>query len=110
MSQHSPPESYTYLKCTLSSNRMHDNPSLHARLTCKSYKISSLVYSGISVVMDTQSDDVPISYIFHSIPLLVMDLVLQSPNTAQMLGIHPYGGLQSYTWYTRLVPASPSLL
>jgi hypothetical protein len=62
------------------------------------------------VVMDNQVDDVPISYIFHSIPLLLMDLVLQSPNTAQEQGIHPYGGLQSYTWYTRSIPASPSLL
>lgn len=76
LSQHSPPESYTYLKCTLSSNQMRDNPFLRARLTCKSYKINSSTYFGIFVAMDNQGDDGPIFYIFHSTLLLVMDLVL----------------------------------
>jgi hypothetical protein len=66
---------------------MHGNPSLRSLLTCKSCKISSLVYFGISKVMDTQSDDFLISYIFHSVLLLEMDSMLQSSNATQMLGI-----------------------
>jgi hypothetical protein len=72
MLQHYPLKSYEYLKCAPSSNQMHRNPSLHVRLTFISCKTSSLVYSDIFAVMDTHLDDVPISYIFQNIPLLVM--------------------------------------
>ena len=89
---------------------MHNNPSLHVQPTWKSYKTGSLVYSDTSALMDIQLDDVPISNISHNTPLLVMDLVLQLPNIAQMLDIRPCDGLQSYTWYTILFTISPFIL
>jgi hypothetical protein len=85
-------------------------PSLRALLTCKSYKINSRVYTDISATSENQVDNVPISFIFHSTLLLVKGLVLQLPNTAQRLGIHPYGGIQSYMWYTICFPSFTFLL
>ena len=68
------------------------------------------MYFDTSVVMDTQWDDGPISYISHNTLLLAMDLILYLPNTMRMLGFRPCDGLQLYTWYTKLVIVSPSLL
>jgi hypothetical protein len=47
-------------------------------------------------------DHAPISYRFHTIVLLLAKgLAVLFPCTARMLGIHSYGVLLSYMWYTK---------
>ena len=47
-------------------------------------------------------DHVPVSYRFHTIVLLLaMGLAVLFPCTTRMLGIHSYGVLLSYMWYTK---------
>jgi hypothetical protein len=70
--------------------------------------MSSSVLSGTYASLGSDMDHVPVSYIFHTIVLLLeMGLEFLLPCTVQMLDICSYGVLMSYMWYTKLLLFCP---
>jgi hypothetical protein len=74
----------------------------HGLLTCKSCNTRFLLLSSTYVSLGNGMVHDPVSYRSRTIVLLlVMDLEILLPCTAQMLDIRSYGVLLSYMWYTK---------
>jgi hypothetical protein len=96
------PTPYRCLMFSPSSSPLSCNLCHHGLLTCKSCNMNSYALYCILASLDSDMDHAPMSYISHTIFLLMeKGLVVLFPCTTRMLGIHSCGVLLSYMWYTK---------
>jgi hypothetical protein len=104
------PAPYMHLMSSPSLSPRFCSPCLHVQLTCKNYKMYSLVLSDTSASWDNDRDHAHVFCISHTMVLLkIKDLAYLLLYTAQIMDTHSYDDLLSCIMYTKHLLFSPYL-
>jgi hypothetical protein len=107
---HVHPTPCMYLQSFLSSSPRFYSPCLHVQLTCKNYKMYSLVLSDTSALGGSDKYHAHVFLKSHIMVLLKLKgLAYPLQYTLQIMDTHSYDGLLSCTLYTRHLLFSPFL-
>jgi len=99
-----------YLQSFISSSPRFYSPCLRVQLTYKSYKMYSSVFSGNSTSGGNDKDHAHVFYKYHTMVLLkIKGFSYPLQYIMQIMDIHSFDGLLSFTLYTRHLLLSPFL-